>query len=161
MKDIFQNIQSEKMEELIDIFIHDTKYFLKDVYKEEIISEIIPEREVLRDILTRVEKRRYYFYVFYNRQELGDINESALIFFWVTKLMPFKHINIKTSDLNVNIGFAFLIFTINYVIAYDKKHETKERLKFSAVSKRHLLYALKYRDMSKEAIMAIAESLIC
>ena len=161
MKDIFQNIDPIEMEKKIEKHIFDTKFYLNMLYGEKIANELIPERDVLRDILTRIEKRRHYFYYYYNRQDLGDINEAALLCFWTIKLMPFKHISINNSDFNVNIGFAFLFYTINYVITYDNTQKKNKKLKFNALSKHNLLYAFKYRDLSKEAIMAIAESLIC
>ena len=159
MKDIFQNIDQIKMEQLVNSHIHDSKFLLKKIYSQDIIDSIICEERVLRDIVTRIEKRRYYFYVFYNRKELGDINEAALFCFWVIKLMPFKQLELNNADLNTKIGYSVLINTLNYVSTYDKAYK-KKKLNFSTIAKRNLLYSLKYRDLSKEAIMAIAESLI-
>ena len=159
MKDIFQNIDPEEMDRLVKCHIHDSKFLLKKIYSQDIIDGIMWDESVLKDIITRIEKRRYYFYVFYNRKELGDINESALFCFWVIKLMPFKHLELNNSDLNTKIGYSVLINTINYVIKHDKRYR-KKILDFNIIAKRNLLYALKYRDLSKEAIMAIAESLV-
>ena len=61
----------------------------------------------------------------------------------------------RDSKLNVKIGFAFLIATLSFIAMRNKN-----QLKLSKIQELNLLYALEYRDLSKEAIMAIAESLI-
>jgi len=70
-------------------------------------NEILVCQETLYEILTRVEKRRVYFHIYYNGKKLGERNEAALICFWILKLMPFKHDTIPNSILNVKIAYTF------------------------------------------------------
>jgi len=118
-------------------------------------NEILVCQETLYEILTRVEKRRVYFHIYYDGKKLGERNEGALICFWILKLMPFKHDTIPTSTLNVKIAYTFFINMLYYEAAHSKR---KVNIKSDLLT--NTLYAFKYRDLSKEAIMAMAESLL-
>jgi len=118
-------------------------------------NEILVCQETLYEILTRVEKRRVYFHIYYDGKKLGERNEGALICFWILKLMPFKHDTIPTSTLNVKIAYTFFINMLYYEAAHSKR---KVNVKSDLLT--NTLYAFKYRDLSKEAIMAMAESLL-
>jgi len=118
-------------------------------------SEIIACQETLYEIFTRVEQRRVYFHIYYDGKELGERNECALICFWILKLMPFKHDTIPNSTLNIRIAFTFFMNMLYYEAAHSKIPR-KVNVKSALLS--NTLYAFKYRDLSKEAIMALAES---
>jgi len=118
-------------------------------------TEIIVNQEVLYEILTRVEKRRVYFHIYYNKLKMGERNEGALICFWILKLMPFKHISIPTTLLNTKIAYTFFINMLFYEAA-----KTKRKVNVKSELMNNTLYAFQYRDLSKEAIMALAESLL-
>jgi len=118
-------------------------------------SEIIVDYNTMSEIISRVEKRRVYFYIYYEGVEMGELNEASLICFWILKLMPFKHEKVSSSTLNSRIAYTFFLKILFYV-ANVKGKEVNVR---DAVLDQ-LLYAFKYRDLSKEAIMALAESLL-
>jgi hypothetical protein len=118
-------------------------------------DEILVCQETLYEILTRVEKRRVYFHVYHNGLKMGERNEGALICFWILKLMPFRHINISTSLLNTKIAYTFFINMLFY-----EAEKTKKKVNVKSDLYYNLLYAFQYRDLSKEAIMALAESLL-
>jgi len=118
-------------------------------------NNIIYSKNRLRQIINMVEKRRVYFRVFHKSMEMGELNEACLICFWILKLYPF--FDAKDPDNNVNRSFAIKIFldAIEYTAA---KLECKTNLNEDIIN--HLNYAFTFRDLSKEALMAIAESLI-
>jgi hypothetical protein len=116
-------------------------------------SEIIVNQEILYDLLTRVEKRRVYFHIYYDKKKMGERNEGALICFWILKLMPFKHATIPNALLNTKIAYTFFINMLFYEAA-----KTKRRVNIKSDLLNNTLYAFQYRDLSKEAIMALAES---
>ena len=120
-------------------------------------SEIIACQETLYEIFTRVEQRRVYFHIYYGGDQLGERNECALICFWILKLMPFKHDTIPNSTLNVQIAYTFFINMLYYEAAHSK---IKRKVNIKSDLLFRTLYAFKYRDLSKEAIMALAESLL-
>jgi len=120
-------------------------------------NEIQVCQETLYEILTRVEKRRVYFHIYYNGIKMGERNEGALICFWILKLMPFKHDTIPNSTLNVKIAYTFFMNMLYYE-ASNSKIKRKVNVKSDLLT--NILYAFRYRDLSKEAIMAMAESLL-
>jgi len=118
-------------------------------------TEITFSEKVLIEIFERIEKRRIYFHVFYNGCEMGELNEGALLCFWIAKLQPFQHLNFDTAKLNAKI--AVCIF-VNSVIYYCKKIKQKINIPRHFVSE--LYYSLLYRDMSKESLMILAGSFV-
>jgi hypothetical protein len=118
-------------------------------------TEITVNQEVLYELLTRVEKRRVYFHIYYNKKKMGERNEGALICFWILKLMPFKHTTIPNALLNTKIAYTFFINMLYYEAA-----KTKRKVNAKSDLLHNTLYAFQYRDLSKEAIMALAEILI-
>jgi hypothetical protein len=118
-------------------------------------TEIMVNQEALYEILTRVEKRRVYFHIYYNKLKMGERNEGALICFWILKLMPFKHEIIPNALLNTKIAYTFFINMLFYEAA-----KTNRKVNVKSELLKNTLYAFQYRDLSKEAIMAMAESLL-
>jgi len=116
-------------------------------------SELRVYREILYEIFTRIEKRRVYFHVYYNGTEMGEINEGALLCFWILKLMPFHVKNIPTSLLNTKVAYTVFVNLLHYVA---RKRNKGINVKSKLMN--DLLYAFQYRDLSKEAIMALVDS---
>jgi hypothetical protein len=116
-------------------------------------NEITVNQETLYELLARVEKRRVYFHIYYNKKKMGERNEGALMCFWILKLMPFKHATISNSLLNTKIAYTFFINMLYYEAA-----KTKRKVNIKSDLMNNTLYAFQYRDLSKEAIMALAES---
>jgi len=53
------------------------------------ITNIIVHEDTLLEIFDRIEKRRIYFHIFYDGCKMGELNEGALMCFWIIKLCPF------------------------------------------------------------------------
>jgi hypothetical protein len=120
-------------------------------------NEIIVCQKTLYEILTRVEKRRVYFHIYHNGLKMGERNEGALICFWILKLMPFKHDSIPNTLLNAKIAYTFFLNMLFYEAA---KGKVKRKVNVKSELYNNILYSFMYRDLSKEAIMALAESLL-
>ena len=143
---IYEDMQKEDFKVALDNLINLIKK--SSTYKWESIGK---NNQTLFEIINLVQKRRIYFHIFHQK-EMGELNEISLICFWLLKLKPFY--DKKNPRENVNLVFAITIFkqVIDRInIAKGKKIDFPTS---------HLLHAFKYRDLSKEAIMAIAESLI-
>ena len=123
-------------------------------------KEVMVSRDILYEIFTRIEKRRVYFHIYHNGMEMGEINEGALICFWILKLMPFRMQAIPASLLNTKIAYIVFVNLLHYVANKTNKKEGVVKLNVNIKKKLmdDLLYAFQYRDLSKEAIMALAES---
>jgi hypothetical protein len=120
-------------------------------------SNVKYNSEQLRFIIDMVERRRVYFHVFHGGMNMGELNEACLYSFWVLKLYPF--FDASNPDIDVNRYFALELFT--NAITYTADNRTpKEKANFGLHIMKHLLHAFRFRDLSKEAMMALAESLI-
>ena len=134
------------------------QYYIKNivgVLKIGNPSDIFCRREVLCEIFNRVEMRRVYFYIYHNGIDMGELNEGCLLCFWILKLMPFEHDYFSNITLNVKIALCLFINMLRYVAA-----KTNKIANIKGVTVDYISYAFMYRDLSKEAIMALAESLL-
>jgi len=116
-------------------------------------SDIEFSQEKINDIIEMVQRREVYFHV-YHSVKMGELNEACLNCFWILKFQPFRHT--QEPGHNINIVFALALFTraITYTAKKNgiKPNFTKETIE-------HLIHAFTYRDLSKEALMAIAKSM--
>ncbi|GHV86041.1 hypothetical protein AGMMS50230_16490 [Spirochaetia bacterium] len=130
------------------------RLYLKDFEINNGLSGIIASPPVIAEICERIEKRRIYFHIFYNCK-MGELNEGSLMCFWILKLMPFSHLSIPLNELNAKIA----LYLLNNVLIYHAKKKGK-KVNISSELYERLYYSFRFRDISKEAIMALSESLI-
>ena len=116
--------------------------------------------ECIIDIIDMVEKRRVYFHVFHGIK-MSEWNEAALYCFWILKLQPFAEVSSdkisarQSNEVNANIAIRLMKRTIVRI-----KEETKNKKFNKAKVFSNIRHAFRYRDMSKEAIMALFECMI-
>ena len=80
--------------------------YLKDFEVNCGITNIFTSTPVMMEIYERIEKRRVYFHVFYNKCKMGELNEGSLMCFWILKLMPFSHESFAICEPLVRVVFA-------------------------------------------------------
>jgi len=129
------------------------KFYLKDFGVNLGLFDIDANLSVLEEIFDRVEKRRVYFHIFYNKCRMGELNEASLMCFWILKLMPFSHRNIPANELNAKIA----LYLLNNAVIFNARNNKRNT---NIILSKNLYYAFRFRDLSKEAIMALAESMI-
>jgi len=116
-------------------------------------TEITYSDEILIEIIERIEKHRVYFHIFHDGCELGELNEGALLCFWIAKQHPFYHPKIKTNTLNAKI--AICLFT-NAIYYYSDKMKRNKKISEHFIN--DLYYSLIFRDINKESLMILANS---
>jgi hypothetical protein len=121
------------------------------------LSDLKINRSTLIDIFDRIEKRRVYFHIYHNNMKMGELNECALLCFWILKLMPFRVENMPNSAINARIAYVIFMRILHYEA---DKYNPKRKVNIKSKLMDETLYAFRYRDLSKEAIMALAESYI-
>ena len=135
-----------------------TKYLennIRQVFEIPGTDEFYYDDNALFEVLNRVEMRRIYFHVFHNGIEMGELNEGSLLCFWILKLMPFQHKTTSTRVLNVKIALCLFCNMLQYVASRQGKVVNKSKDLWQK-----LAYAFQYRDLSKEALMMLAETFI-
>jgi len=137
-----------KLGELASIFT----LYLKTVGIDQ--NDVIANTDNILEIIERVEKRRVYFKIFH-KIDMSERNEASLYCFWILKLSPFT--NLKTPNHRINIAFAAFLFlrTVTYLCV-----QASHKVIISEDYLKDLLYAFAVRDLSKESIMALAETLL-
>jgi hypothetical protein len=113
----------------------------------------------LLKIIDLVERRRVYFHV-YHGIGMSEWNEIALYCFWISKLQPFFEIppSNKIARESNEINAIIAVRTL-YSMANRIRHELgNERVKWLNMG--NMIHAFRYRDISKEAVMALFENLI-
>jgi hypothetical protein len=131
----------------------------------EKLSDVKFNRNIMYEIFNRIEKRRVYFHIYHNGMKMGEVYEGALLCFWILKLMPFHTTNVSTSLFNTRIAFIIFMNMLYYVSSKEnqkraKEGKTRPKTKVNIKEKQmnDIMYAFQYRDLSKEAIMAMADS---
>jgi hypothetical protein len=118
------------------------------------VGDVLCRKNVIFDIIERVEKRRVYFHVFHDII-MSEQNEISHYCFWILKLAPL--VNKKNPDQHINARLAIFLF-LNML---KKVGNARGRpVSFNKKFVQNLMYAFVYRDLSKEAIMAIADALL-
>ena len=130
------------------------KFYAGNYQEIQGITGINHNQSVMLEICARIEKRRIYFHIFYDCK-MGELNEGSLMCFWILKLMPFTHDSIPANELNAKIA----LYVLNNVVIYHAQKNGK-KANISESLNIDLYYSFRFRDLSKEAIMAIAESMI-
>jgi hypothetical protein len=131
------------------------KFYLKDFETRYGITNIFTKYSAIVEICERVEKRRIYFHIFYNKCKMGELNEGSLMCFWILKLTPFSHNDISSNELNAKIALHLFYSVLLYIARKKGKNVNLADSLYSS-----LYYSFRFRDLSKEAIMALAESMI-
>jgi hypothetical protein len=129
--------------------------YLFNFHKNTGITDFSAHDEILFEVIERVEKRRVYFHIFYNGCEMGEVNEVSLLCFWILKLTPFFSRDMPSSELNGKIALHIFVNMLTYVHNNESKQVNINKQIIN-----DLYYAFLYRDLSKESIMLLAESLL-
>lgn len=130
-------------------------YISKDKNLE--IDEIGCDFFSLSELVVRVDKRKDYFLIYHNQTQMNEIKESALICYWILKFRPFSYRGTKKKDHFFQINE---IFATEVLLSAIKEVTKSSECHFSISSDyvRKLIYAFRYWDISKEAMMLICES---
>jgi hypothetical protein len=118
------------------------------------VSDIECRKDVIFDIIERVAMRRVYFYVFHNKK-MSEQNAIAHYCFWILKLAPL--FNKQCPNQHINTLLAIFLF-VNMLKRVGRAKN--KSVVFNHKFVQNIAYAFVYRDVSKEAIMAIADALL-
>ena len=129
--------------------------YLNDFTRSTGINNIFVHESALLEIFDRIERRRVYFHIFYNGCNMSELNEGALLCFWIIKLCPFICQNIQPDILNAKIA----LFLFNKVLSYVAS-KTHKQVLITEQTIKDLYYSFRFRDISKESLMLLAGSMI-
>jgi len=145
-----------KFKGLIEDFIFGNRYDGNNVYVNE---------NILLSIIVKVDQRRKYFNDFHNL-DMSEYKEGALHSFWCIKLHPLSACQREFAgnppriydSINEKLALYIILRTLRAML---KKHRlsTKKLDELPAEYLDELVYFFTYRDISKESLIMLVESM--
>lgn len=111
----------------------------------------------LMEVVERVSKRKYYYKVFHGLDHLSEFKVAALFCFWICKLKPFVVLK-PTSPLCASVNELFAVHIVISLLEACKGRADAFRYP-DKVTVKNIVYALKYQDLTKEALIQYTECL--
>lgn len=145
-----------KHKRVIESFIVENEYNNEKVY--------INKKAVMA-IIAKVDQRRKYF-EFYHGLNMSEYKEVALVCFWYIKLHPicsvskevFEEDIAEFNSINEKLAVYYLIITLKSILkSKNKSVEIVDSLPDEYLEE--LTYSFTYRDLSKEALILLVESI--
>ena len=146
----------EKLASLLDSFGSYVK-----AHNDLSLDDVKIDEPMLAELLVRIDKRKDYFIIFHDDTEMNEIKEAALMAYWLLKFKPFS-IKESRSELHIKYGKineAFAVFVLYSAIREETENVPNMKFSISKEYNKKIMYGFKYWDISKEALMLIAESL--
>lgn len=109
---------------------------------------------IIRDIIVRVHKRKYYFKIFHDDMVTSEYKETALYCYWILKLRPlWIEPSVEKSE-RINEKYALHLY-VSLLKKYNETFSEKD-----GINKKHikeLLYSFRFRDITKESMILMLE----
>lgn len=131
--------------------------FVVDKGGEVFVGKVHIQRALIHNAVIRVDKRICYFGIF-NRIQPNEIKVAALYAYWILKFRPFMvdgSLLLEKELETINERFAFFL-----ILGACKAIASRRKLSAKAISeglRKEVIYAFQYQDLSKEAVIKIAE----
>jgi hypothetical protein len=116
------------------------------------------------EVVTRIDKRTAYYNYFHNGTKIHESKRLGALIYWILKFKPLRVIDerFKNGDISkleeaFRLNESFVLSIIYSTLLNEGKIKTTPA-KNSELHK-SLLYTLKYREVSQDAIMALIYSL--
>ena len=145
-------IEWGKHKRIIEGFLRQNQYDTKKIYIDE---------EIVLTVISKVDQRREYFH-FFHQLEMSEIKEAALICFWYIKLQPICLKSDQSSreydSINEKLAVYYMLTTFRALLKENRLPESK----LDNLPKKYLnelIYTFTYRDISKEALIILLESI--
>lgn len=149
-------IRWEKHKKIIESFIKENQFDCEKIY--------INEKAVMA-VIAKVDQRRKYFEYFHGLR-MSEYKEGALICFWYVKLHPICAVSkdILQNDMKVfnsineKLAVYYLLVTLKSMLK-QQGMSTEKVDSLPRVYLKELMYSFTYRDLSKEALILLIESM--
>lgn len=141
---------------IIETFITNNKYDVNDIYVDE---------DTVMSIIVKVHQRRKYF-EYYHGLNMSECKEVALICFWYVKLRPICAVAKEVAEqsqrglntINEKLAVYYMIVTLRGMLE-EEKISTQQLDDISESYLQELTYSLRYRDLSKEGLILLVETI--
>lgn len=166
MIDRLQSMLPNKCPTITDKELADGVNLLQESFAlfASIEDPILTDKEVdinsrnLAEVVCRVFKRMEYYRYFHNIDNVSELKRTALHAFWLIKLKPFTVLR-NDSPLRVSPNEKFALNLILAQIQYLLSLRGSDFEMPEQCFIQDTLYAFKYRDLTKEALILFVDGL--
>ena len=146
----------DKHKKIIESFISVNNYDISSIYINE---------RIIMSVIAKVHQRRKYF-EYFHKLNMSEFKEVALICFWYIKLKPIcpvsKDLIDKDNDyldfINEKLAVYYIITTLRCLLnSQGKSTQIIDNLSKNYIAE--LVYSFTYRDISKESLILIVETM--
>jgi hypothetical protein len=112
--------------------------------------------EALREVFIRSDKRYLHYIMYHNGTKMDEIKRLSEIVYWAMRLNVITRKTDNPDDAGVRILASFFMYALAGWCG-------KKGYAFSTLDENahdYLIYALKYRELSRDALVLLAEGLI-
>lgn len=125
-------------------------------------SKVQKNTESLKDIVVRIDQRRLYFHIYHNNMKPNEYKLFALLIYWTLKLRPFwipikENFSRESAKVASQVNENFCVFLV--VTLLKKFQPQAYRNLMNSDYLQELAYSFRFRDLSKESIYLIFDSL--
>ncbi len=157
----YQARSLEKVKEDFAKYVNSIKDFLSQNQCDMEQDGIYWDENVIFSISSKVDQRRDYF-KYFHQLDMSEYKETALIAFWVIKLQPLQmrhgEDHKALSSINEKLALYFILSILRGILQRKGEPTTVlDSLPLPYV--KELVYSFRYRDLSKEALILLVESL--
>lgn len=146
----------DKHKNIIEDFLSENKYDHSKLFVNE---------KVVLSVITKVDQRQKYF-KFFHGLEMSEYKEAALNAFWYLKLRPImfrseefsEHLPEEYDSINEKLAVYYLLRMLRLMLIKHRKSE-EELDSLPKKYLRELVYTFTYRDISKEALIMLVETM--
>lgn len=156
LKDDEFNENWKKHKQLIENFV---------IYNDYDKEKIFIDETVVMAVIAKVHQRKKYFEYFHGLN-MSECKEVALTSFWIIKLRPIcavsKQENMDEVEIfnaiNEKLAFYYIITALRGMLESEKISD-QQLNELPIEYTKELIYSFRYRDISKEALILLVESM--
>ena len=117
---------------------------------------------ILGRIIVRVDQRNEYFKIYHANTRLSEMRRAGLLAYWILKYRPF---GIETADKSkwqnkLKVNEAVALHMILGMVSKLAHGNSEIKLMVSPEYCRKILHGFREQELSKEAFMIVADSLL-
>ncbi len=124
----------------------------------ELNKDYYIHKKNMYEVIRRCDKRRVYYYVFHDLEDICEYKSIALHCFWINTLKPFMVVNENSKIYNC-ANEMFSLFLILTVIGGVYKEKTGKNIEYPSPKRiKDIVYDFKYCSLSREAMVSFIET---
>lgn len=128
-------------------------------------NSIVINENTMISVIVKVDQRRKYF-EYFHKLKMSEYKEAALNAYWIIKLQPLSVVTQKIikeqtkeyDSINEKLAIYYIIKAFRGALKENKRYSTV----LDTLPKQYideLIYTFTYRDISKEALIMLVESM--